>query len=292
MNASRFTRRIEAPRALVYRALTSESAIPQWKFPDGMTCRVLAFDGREGGAFRISLSYDAPGHAGKTSEHTDIYRGRFAKLVPNELIVEIDEFETADPALQGEMTITYTLSDAGEGTDLVATHEGLPRGVSKADNDAGWNMALQRLAEFLESDRWLMPEDFAPEQRSKALTERRLSMVSIVGFMLVWGIAIPYLKLLESGFKPLLLAASVLLALPVWIGMQALSFPEIAAARPRAIAIGAVACLPFIGLAPLSIRAAAGMTATQPWMVLLVVAGIATALGYLLFAFRHWRAKK
>ena len=292
MNASRFTRRIEAPRALVYRALISESAIPQWKFPDGMTCRVLAFDGREGGAFRISLSYDAPGHAGKTSEHTDIYRGRFAKLVPNEQIVEIDEFETDDPALQGEMTITYTLSDAGEGTSLVATHEGLPRGVSKADNDAGWNMALQRLAEFLESDRWLMPEDFAPEERSKTLHRRRLALIPTAGFMLVWGIALPYLILLESELGHLLLYALVFLAFPVWIGMTALLFPEIAAARPRAIAIGAAACLPFLVLAPFSIRAANVTIATRPWMMALAIAGIETALAYLLFAFRHWRAKK
>jgi hypothetical protein len=27
--------------------------------PDGMTCHVHAFDAREGGSFRISLTYDA-----------------------------------------------------------------------------------------------------------------------------------------------------------------------------------------------------------------------------------------
>jgi len=159
MKESRFTRHIAAPRGVVFRALTNANAIAKWKFPDGMTCRVLEFDGREGGSFRIALSYDAPGHAGKTSEHTDIYRGRFEKLVPDEKIVEVDEFETKDPAFQGEMRITYTLVDAADGTDLVATHAGLPRGVSIADNDAGWNMALTRLAELLESGNWPLPED-------------------------------------------------------------------------------------------------------------------------------------
>src|ERR671926_85553 len=77
------------------------------------SCHVHAFDAREGGSFRISLTYDAPTGTGKTTAHTDTYHGRFVKLVPNEQIVEVVEFETADPALQGEMTITITLTDAG-----------------------------------------------------------------------------------------------------------------------------------------------------------------------------------
>ena len=80
----------------------------------------------DGESYRISLTYDAPDRAGKSSAHTDTYRGRFAELVPDEKIVEIDEFETSDPDLAGAMTITITLTDAGGGTDLDAVHEGLP----------------------------------------------------------------------------------------------------------------------------------------------------------------------
>jgi len=80
-----------------------------------------------------------------------MYRGRFAKLVPNERIVEVDEFETEDPSLRGEMTITITLADADGGTDLLAVHDGLPPGVSLADNEIGWRMALAKLAAFVEA---------------------------------------------------------------------------------------------------------------------------------------------
>lgn len=52
-------------------------------------------------------------------------------------VVETDEFETADPALRGEMTITISLSDANGGTELVAIHDGLPRGVSRTTRSAG-----------------------------------------------------------------------------------------------------------------------------------------------------------
>ena len=73
------------------------------------------------------------------------------ELVKKERMVEVDEFETADPALQGEMRITITLSDKGGGTEVAGVHEGLPPGVSIMDNEAGWRMALARLAALVEA---------------------------------------------------------------------------------------------------------------------------------------------
>jgi uncharacterized protein YndB with AHSA1/START domain len=137
---------------LVYRALIDPQAVALWMVPTGMTSQVHAFDPREGGAFRISLTYDAPPTtAGKTSAQTDTYHGRFVKLVPDEQVVEVVEFETTDPALRGEMTITITLADADGGTDVIAVHAGLPAGVPVADNDAGWQSSLARLAALVEA---------------------------------------------------------------------------------------------------------------------------------------------
>jgi uncharacterized protein YndB with AHSA1/START domain len=148
---TRVSRHIDAPRSQVYDAFLDPDAVVQWKVPDGMTSEVHSFDGREGGTFRISLTYDAPDREGKTAANTDTYHGRFEQLVPNERIVEVDEFETDDPALQGEMTITVTLADApGGGTDLLAVHDGLPAGVAPADNELGWQLSLNKLAALLE----------------------------------------------------------------------------------------------------------------------------------------------
>ena len=117
-----------------------------------MTCEVHEFDGREGGKLRISLTYGAADRAGKTTAHTDTYSGRFERLIPDELVVEVDEFETDDPALRGEMTITIALTHAIDGgTDLVAVHDGLPSGVSVADNELGWRESLARLAALVEA---------------------------------------------------------------------------------------------------------------------------------------------
>ncbi len=142
---------MKAPRARVNALLVGEDAIAQWRVLDGMTCRVHAFEARSGGKFRISLTYDAPTGAGKTTAHTDTYHGRFAELVPNERVVELVEFETADPALRGEMTITITLVDSDGGTELLAVHDGLPSGLSPVDNETGWRMALAKLAALAEA---------------------------------------------------------------------------------------------------------------------------------------------
>jgi uncharacterized protein YndB with AHSA1/START domain len=151
MSSTRIHRHINAPRAVVYRALLDVDAIAKWRVPDGMTCEVHAFDPREGGSYRISLTYEGSTGIGKTTARTDTYHGRFVNLVPNELIVEVDEFETEDPALRGEMTVTFRLADADGGTDLVAVHDGLPPGLSPADNETGWRMALAKLAALVET---------------------------------------------------------------------------------------------------------------------------------------------
>jgi uncharacterized protein YndB with AHSA1/START domain len=142
---------VNAPRATVYRALLDARAVSTWMVPTGMTSHVHAFDAREGGSFRISLTCDAPTGSGKTTAHTDTFHGRFVKLVTNEQVVESVEFETTDPALYGEMTISYTLVDADGGTDVLAVHDGLPRGLSSADNEAGWQMSLAKLAALVEA---------------------------------------------------------------------------------------------------------------------------------------------
>lgn len=119
--------------------------------PDQMTSHIHSFDARVGGAFRITLTYDRPTTAGKTNDQTDTFHGRFLELVPDTKVVQAVVFESDDPAMAGEMTITYTLADAdGGGTDLVGLHENLPPGMTPADNELGWRMSLDKLAQLVE----------------------------------------------------------------------------------------------------------------------------------------------
>jgi uncharacterized protein YndB with AHSA1/START domain len=117
-----------------------------------MTSHVHEFDADDGGRFRISLTYDVPTGAGKSAAHADTYHGHFTKLVPNELVVEVLEFETADPELRGEMTMSTTLLDSDGGTDGVVMHEGMPSGLSTTDNETGTRMALANHATPVEAN--------------------------------------------------------------------------------------------------------------------------------------------
>jgi uncharacterized protein YndB with AHSA1/START domain len=152
MSSTTVHRHINAPRAKVYRALLDAKAVAIWMVPTGISSQVHEFDPHQGGSFRISLTYDAPTATGKTTAHTDTHHGRFVKLVANERVVEIIEFETTEASLQGEMMVTITLSDADGGTAILAVHDGLPPGVSVADNEIGWNSSLGKLAALVEGD--------------------------------------------------------------------------------------------------------------------------------------------
>ncbi|WP_316754354.1 SRPBCC family protein [Streptomyces herbicida] len=153
MYATRVSGHIQAPPAAVYRALVDPDAVAAWRVPDGMTAHVHAFDAREGGAFRVSLVYDEPGNPGKSGGCTDTYRGHFARLVPDQLVVEEIEFESDHDALRRPMTLTTSLTGADGGTDVDMVHEGIPDEIPREDNELGTRMALDRLARLVERNR-------------------------------------------------------------------------------------------------------------------------------------------
>ena len=150
MYSTRVSWHVNAPRSRVYEALVDGDTVARWRVPAGMRSQIHEFDAREGGAVRISLTYDAPEHSGKTVAHTDTYHGHFLKLVPDELVVEQIEFETEESDLRGTMTMTTTLSDADGGTEVTVLHEGIPDGVPAAENEEGTRMALAALASLVE----------------------------------------------------------------------------------------------------------------------------------------------
>jgi uncharacterized protein YndB with AHSA1/START domain len=148
--STRVSRLVRAPRADVYRTLLDPDAMARWRVPDGMRSEVHEFDARVGGAFRVTLTYDEPGSAGKSGEHSDTYHGHFKALVPDREIVEVLEFETGDVTLRGAMTMTTTLRDDEDGTLVEIAHDGIPDAVPRADNEAGTAMALANLARLVE----------------------------------------------------------------------------------------------------------------------------------------------
>jgi uncharacterized protein YndB with AHSA1/START domain len=151
MATTRILKHIEAPPVRVYRALTDPAAVQRWMVPDGMSSEVHSFDARVGGTFRITLKYDDSNETGKSRDNEDSFHGRFVKLIPDREVVQVIEFDSDDPDITGEMTISYSLSEApAGGTNLVGIHENLPPGVSVEANEVGWQMSIDKLARLVE----------------------------------------------------------------------------------------------------------------------------------------------
>lgn len=148
---------IDAPRSAVYRAFLDPGALVEWLPPAGMHGRVHRFEPREGGRFRVSLTYEdvaesPDGAGGKTTADTDTHRGRFVRLVPDREVVQTVVFESADPAFAGEMRVVVSLADTDDGTEVVYRCEDIPRGIRPEDNEAGCRSSLRQLAALLEGD--------------------------------------------------------------------------------------------------------------------------------------------
>jgi uncharacterized protein YndB with AHSA1/START domain len=75
--STRVSRVLKADRKAVYHAFLDPDSLASWLAPNNMKGQVHAFDAREGGTFRMSLTYLDPEHSlsGKTSAHTDTFQG-------------------------------------------------------------------------------------------------------------------------------------------------------------------------------------------------------------------------
>ena len=89
------TRLIRASAEDIYQAFIDAGALMAWLPPQGMSGRILLFEPREGGRYRIELTLEGEGHgvSGKTTDRTDIASGRFLALEPGRRIVHSVEFE-------------------------------------------------------------------------------------------------------------------------------------------------------------------------------------------------------
>ncbi|ENN87116.1 Aha1 domain family protein [Rhizobium freirei PRF 81] len=139
------------PRA-ISQAFINPEALISWLPPKGMTGRIIAFEPRQGGSYRLALSYNALDHStpGKSSEHTDIVSGRFLEIVPDERIVQAVDFESDDAAFSGTMIMTWSLAEVSAGTNVTIICENVPYGISEEDHDEGLKSTLENLANYLE----------------------------------------------------------------------------------------------------------------------------------------------
>ncbi|MFD0856066.1 SRPBCC family protein [Actinomadura adrarensis] len=145
------SRRIAAPLDRVWAALIEPDALAAWLPPEGMTGRFEHFDARPGGSYRMVLTYsDASDAPGKSNADSDIVEARFTDIVPGERVVHEVDFVSDDPSVAGTMTMTWTVTEADEGTRVDIVAEDVPDGISASDHAEGLASSLQNLATHTE----------------------------------------------------------------------------------------------------------------------------------------------
>lgn len=143
---------IHANRERVFAALISEEELVQWLPPKGMHGRFERFDMRDGGSYRLVLTYDdATGAPGKTSADSDVSEVRIARIVPGEEVVQEVDFESDDPAFKGTMQMVWSLRSEREGTTAEFEARHVPEGIRARDHAEGLTSSLSNLAAYLEA---------------------------------------------------------------------------------------------------------------------------------------------
>lgn len=144
MTASRV---INAAPERLYDAYLNPDELAQWLPPTGFSAEVHHLDPEVGGSFRITFT-------GETEEFRDYkhsFGGTYLELDRGKRIVHTDTFETDDPSMAGEMTVTVTFNKVSDGTEVTVQQENIPTAIPPSDANAGWNDSLSKLATVVEA---------------------------------------------------------------------------------------------------------------------------------------------
>ena len=134
-------RRMPAPREIVYEAWIDPDGIREWMCPGDIVSAEAVLDVRVGGAFRIVMKSQDRVH-----EHTGTYQivDPPAKLA----------FTWSGLENPSEITlVTVEFLAYGDESELVLTHEGLPKVEVAQRYETGWGTIAQKFSAYLADDR-------------------------------------------------------------------------------------------------------------------------------------------
>ena len=140
------SRVIEAPPERVYDAFLDHEMFASWYPPTGYTAEVHHLEPEVGGTYRMTFYGDAD----ELADFEQSFGGTYRELSRGERIVYTDAFESDEPTMAGEMTVTITFVEVPDGTEVTVHQEGIPEAIPPSDANAGWTDSLGTLAEIVE----------------------------------------------------------------------------------------------------------------------------------------------
>ena len=155
MGAVVIERSFDAPVSLIWQMWTVPERFKAWYGPDGATIPVAKMDVRPGGKRLVCMEIptpDGPMQMWFSGEYRDVVENE--RLVYTEFVSD-QNGHVVSPSntgtAQGHPTTTEVrveLSEMGDCTKMVMTHTGIP---DDSPGAAGWVMALDKLATYIES---------------------------------------------------------------------------------------------------------------------------------------------
>jgi len=128
------TRVFDAPRELVFKALTTPELLKRWFGPHGWTLTECEVDLRVGGSIRIVNAI--PG-GGVVTIH-----GEFRVVDPPHKLVYTWRMD--DGAGESSL-VTVTFEPRGDATEVVVVHEDIPSEPVRESHESGWRGCLDGL---------------------------------------------------------------------------------------------------------------------------------------------------
>ncbi len=162
MQDFKITRVFDAPREMVWKAVTEPEMVKKWWGPKDFTAPSIKIDLRVGGKYIFAMQ----GPAGSQWDKVMYSAGIYKEIVPMEKLVSTDYFsnENGDlipPESYGmpagfpeENTVVFTFEDEGEGkTKLTIRYavesEAVLEAMNKNGMREGWESSLDKLADSL-----------------------------------------------------------------------------------------------------------------------------------------------
>ncbi len=139
MTSITLVRRIKAPPARVFAALTTAEAIRQWWGPDAGPVLLAEVDLRIGGRYSVRFrKLDGSEHE-SSGEYLEIVRARRLAM----------SWRWAGADDSGPSRLEIDLRAIPEGTELTLTHSRLRDDVIARRHELGWNASLAELERYL-----------------------------------------------------------------------------------------------------------------------------------------------
>ncbi len=139
------TREFDAPRHLVYRALTEPELVKRWWHAKRGRVTVVEIDLRAGGAWRYVMVADDGMEVG--------FHGTYREIVPDERLVTVEVFEGLPEGVSEEDAATVntaTLIGDDERTTLTILVQAPSKIARDAIIDSGMELGLQDALDLLE----------------------------------------------------------------------------------------------------------------------------------------------